>query len=149
MQNFLVELQRRSPDETTRLLAQAVLQGDLDGLPCLMDRLLETGVTPMQSLRVGQCYLLRTTRHGCYTGRVKAVSFTDVVLSEAAWLPDQDSVGDALRTGQLEIVDPFPDEVIISTAILIDAAPWPHPLPREVRRYEVAGPFEDSSDIPF
>ncbi len=84
----------------------------------------------MQSLKIGQGYLIRTTE-GPYTGRVRSVSFTDVVLSEAASVSLGPPLHEVLRTGNLPRVDPFPDEVTISAAIIIDATPWQHELPRE------------------
>ena len=84
----------------------------------------------MQSLKIGVCYLIRTVTH-YYTGRIKSVSPTDVVLQDAAWIPDTGRYSDALRTGTLAEVEPYPNEVIISCAAVVDAAEWKHPLPRE------------------
>src|SRR4051794_28956173 len=82
---FLLACWHQSRDAAVRDLARATLEGDLDALPVLWDRLHETREPLMQSLKVGACYLIRAGgRH--YTGRVKSVSFTDVVLEEAALL---------------------------------------------------------------
>jgi hypothetical protein len=130
-----------SPDETARRLAQAVLGGDLDALAVLWDRLEETGATDMQSLKVGQCYLISTT-HAWYTGRVKSVSFTDVVLQDAACVSHPQVRHETLTTGELAVVDPYPDEVILATGSIIEAALWNHPLPREPKGYS-------ADEIPF
>jgi hypothetical protein len=84
----------------------------------------------VQSLQVGACFLIRTVTH-YYTGRVKALTATDVVLGEAAWIPDTGRYHEALRTGVLREVEPYPDEVIVSLTAIVDAARWDHPLPRE------------------
>jgi hypothetical protein len=139
--NLLRAVLAGSPDETARGLARAVLEGDLDALAVLWDRLEETGATAMQSLNVGQCYLI-TTPHGSYTGRVKSVSFTDVVLEEAAYVAYLQRRHETLTRGELIVVDPYPDEVILATGFIIEAARWGHPLPRE-RRGDLA------DEIPF
>jgi hypothetical protein len=36
-----------------------------------------------------------------------------------------------VRPGSLAEVEPYPDEVIVATAAIVDAARWDHPLPRE------------------
>ncbi len=139
--NLLCAVLAGSDDETARGLARAVLEGDLDALAVLWDRLEETGATAMQSLKVGQSYIINTS-HGCYTGRVKSVSFTDVVLEEAAVVIYLHQRHLALTRGELASVDPFPNEVIVATAAIVDAARWDHPLPREPKLYT-------GDDIPF
>ncbi len=141
--SFLLALYRCSRSLTARGLARSALEGDFDALPLLWDYLHETGVSAMQSLKVGECYLIRT-RDSAYTGRVRAVSFTDVVLGEAAWLPHIPGLHEALRNGELSHVEPYPDEVILSTAVIINASRWLHPLPRELKR-----PVLNDEDIPF
>lgn len=84
----------------------------------------------MQSLKVGTCYLIRTVTH-YYTGRVKSLTTTDVVLEKAAWIPDTGRYHEALSHGNLREVEPYPNEVIVSLAAIVDAAPWDHPLPRK------------------
>jgi hypothetical protein len=84
----------------------------------------------MQSLKVGEAYLIRTVTH-YYTGRVKAVSTTDITLGEAAWIPDTGRYHEALKTGHLNRVEPYPDEVIVATGAIVDAAIWGHELPRD------------------
>jgi hypothetical protein len=141
--NLLLWLLAHSADSTASRLAEAVLEGDLEALPILWDRLQETGVSPMQSLKVGQSYLLRSSTYS-YIGRVKSVSFTDVVLEEAAVVHYPLHHHDMLRTGELTFVDPYPGEVIVATGAIIDAVAWPHPLPREPKGFATG---ED--EIPF
>jgi hypothetical protein len=108
----------------------------------LWDRAQETGEPFMQSLKIGQNYLIRTME-GSYTGRVKAVTFTDVVLGEAASVRYLPPLHEVFRTGNFLMVDPFPDEVTISAAVIIDAAPWPNTLPRKPMGIDPDG------EIPF
>lgn len=84
----------------------------------------------MQSMKIGECYLIRTVTH-YYTGRVKSMSPSDVVLEDAAWIPDTGRYSEALQTGGLAEVEPYPDEVIVSMGAIVDATVWKHPLPRE------------------
>jgi hypothetical protein len=127
---LLVSLCGHSRDEVARHLAQAALEGDGAALHSLWDRLQETGEGMMHSLQVGECYLVRVAG-GYYTGRVKRVSLTEVVLGEAAWIDNIGPYHKALRTGNLQLVDPYPDEVLVSAWCILDAVRWPHPLPRE------------------
>src|SRR5262245_11886967 len=115
----------QAPDPAVRSLARAALEGDAAALPALWDRLQETRGHAMQSLNVGRAYLIRTFQHS-YVGRVKSVSFTDVVLTEAAIIPTYSVTRyhEVLRTGHLQIVDPLPGEVIVSAGVIIDAIPW-------------------------
>jgi hypothetical protein len=129
---FLLSLLSRRRSAPIQGLARAALEGDAGVLPFLWDYLHECGERAMQSLRVGECYLIRTTAY-TYTGRVRSVSFTDVVLGEAAWIPATGGYHEALRTGNLAAVEPYPDEVILSTAAIVDAARWEHKLPREAK----------------
>jgi hypothetical protein len=143
MHRLLDVLFKHCGDVTIRQLARAVRDGDYDAIPCLWDRAQETGEPFMQSLKIGRCYLIRTA-NGSYTGRVKSVTFTDVVLGEAAFVGWPRQVHETLRTGNLNTVDPFPDEVTVSAAVIIDAAPWDHDLPREPK-----GGDTDGDDMPF
>lgn len=80
------------------------------------------------SLVVGKSYFIRTvTFH--YTGKLKAVTKSDLVLSDAAWIADSGRWADALKNGTLNEVEPYPGEVVISRAAIVDASEWKHPLP--------------------
>jgi hypothetical protein len=110
------------------------LQEDEWILPILLDYLQdEMGVDFMMALEVGQAYLIRTVTH-YYTGKVKYVSFTNIILEEAAWIPDTGRFSECLRTGNLQEVEPYPGECIINAAAVVDACRWNHKLPREAKR---------------
>jgi hypothetical protein len=84
------------------------------------------------SIVVGQAYFIRTvTMH--YTGRVRAVTASDVVLEDAAWIADSGRYHTALETGALSEVEPIPDHVIVGRGAIVDCVPWKHPLPRAVK----------------
>ena len=86
----------------------------------------------MHSLEIGKAYLIRTVTMA-YTGRVVAVTDTDIVLENAAWIADTGRYHEALVDGSLNEVEPYPDQVIVGRGGLIDAAQWSHPLPREAK----------------
>lgn len=82
------------------------------------------------SFELGQTYLIRTVTM-YYTGKLKSVSDTDFVLENAAWISDTGRFSDALKTGDLNEVEPYVDDVILNRDVIVDATFWPHPLPRE------------------
>ena len=81
------------------------------------------------SLVIGTKYLIRTVTH-YYTGRLVAVTDTDLVLAGAAWIADMGRFSDALKNGTLNVVEPFPGNAIVFRGGLIDAAEWNHELPK-------------------
>lgn len=84
------------------------------------------------SFEVGKCYLIRgVTMY--YTGRLASISDTDLVLADAAWIADTGRFSDALRTGDLNEVEPFALPVIVPRSSIVDATEWTHALPREQR----------------
>ena len=113
-------------------LARAAFAGE-DCLFALQDALLEEGVSAMLSLTVGEPYFV-TTVTKYYTGRVKSLSFGELVLVDAAWIPDTGRLSDFLRTGKANEVEPYPDEqpVHLSMGIIVEATPFAHKLPRKV-----------------
>jgi hypothetical protein len=82
--------------------------------------------------QVGKAYFIRTVTH-YYTGKLRALTDSEIVLSDAAWIADTGRFSEALKTGKLSEVEPFPDEVVISRGAFVDACEWTHPLPREVK----------------
>ena len=79
--------------------------------------------------QVGQNYFIRTVTH-YYTGKLERVTAKELVLSSAAWIADTGRFHDALKTGKLNEVEPFEDEIIIGRGALIDVTRWKHELPR-------------------
>ena len=82
------------------------------------------------SLLVGENVFIRTVTL-YFTGRIKSVTASDIVLEDAAWIASTGRWADALKTGKLDEVEPYPSRVIVSRAGIIDVTPWTHDLPRE------------------
>jgi hypothetical protein len=139
----------RSADATARWLAQAALAGDLSALYGLWDRLEETGGSSVQALQVGECYLIQTTQ-GCFTGRVKSVSFVDVVLSQAAYVGKLATQNCARyqRSTDFSSITPIPEDVILYTSTLLAAFKWTNRLPRRAKGRQMTHHYQDY-DIPF
>ncbi len=84
------------------------------------------------SLRVGTWVIIRTVTH-YYTGEITAITDTDIVLKDAAWIADSGRWNKALTEGVFEEVEPFPDDCVVMRDKISDVAPWRHKLPREVK----------------
>jgi len=79
--------------------------------------------------KVGQSYLIRTVTM-IQVGRLEAVYEQELVLSSASWVADTGRFHNALKTGKLAEVEPFPDVAIIGRGSIVDAAEWSFVLPR-------------------
>lgn len=81
---------------------------------------------------VGSNYFIRTVTHHL-TGKLVKVTSKELVLEQAAWIADDGRFHDALKTGNLNEVEPFPGDlqVIVGRGALIDAVIWNHALPRD------------------
>lgn len=88
---------------------------------------------PRHPWLINQCYFIRTvTMH--LTGRLVDVTEQELVLEDAAWIADSGRFSEAMKTGALDEVEPFPgDKLIVGRGAVIDAWAWPHTLPREVK----------------
>lgn len=70
---------------------------------------------------IGEIYLIRTVTM-IDTGRVVRVTEQEIVLTEAAWIPDTGRFADAVQKAEFGEVEPFPDgEIIIGRGTVIDA----------------------------
>lgn len=65
-----------------------------------------------------------------YTGLVVELTATDVVLDDAAWIADTGRFADALKTGALNEVEPYPGAVAVPRSSICDSSEWLHELPR-------------------
>jgi len=96
----------------------------------------ETKVTKKANtgnLMVGRNVFIRTVTH-YYTGKIGAVTKHSVVLTDAAWVADTGRFGEALATGVLFEVEPYPDgPVDVMLGGIIDVCEWSHALPRKVK----------------
>jgi hypothetical protein len=75
-------------------------------------------------------YVRTLTFH--YTGHVVSGDEHSLVLEEAAWIADSGRFGEALLSGMLNEVEPFPAGLVYVSAI-VDVTEWRHELPRETR----------------
>ena len=70
---------------------------------------------------IGGMYLIRTVTM-FDTGRIVAVTPTEIVLEDAAWIADTGRFSDAVKAVNFSEVEPFPDgKVIINRGAVIDA----------------------------
>jgi hypothetical protein len=92
-------------------------------------RLLGGSQSNSHSLEVGTRVLIRTVTL-YYTGRIVAVTDSDIKLEDAAWIADCGRFTDALISGELSEVEPYPDGCVVSRGAVIDVSPWSHELPR-------------------
>jgi len=65
----------------------------------------------------------------------KLVYFDDkeLVLENASWVADSGRFNNALKTGKLEEVEPFVNNVIVNRSSIVDATEWDHELISEVK----------------
>jgi len=76
----------------------------------------------------GKPYIIRSATM-TNVGRVKKICGGFLVLEDAAWVADTGRYFDALSTGVLNEVEPYPDGCFVAVTGIIDAAPWNHSLP--------------------
>jgi len=79
---------------------------------------------------IGQAYFIRTGTN-YLTGKLAAVYGNELVFTDAAWIASTGRFTQAMNTGILEEVEPYPREVIVNRQFVVDATEWSHPLPRE------------------
>jgi hypothetical protein len=86
---------------------------------------------PSHPFQIGQNYFVRTVTHHL-TGKLVEVFPTEIVLVDAAWIADDGRLMDALKNGEFNEVEPFPDgvQVIIGRSSIIDAQVFGHKIPR-------------------
>ena len=70
---------------------------------------------------VGKKYFIRTVTHH-HTGKLVAFGPKEIVLQDAAWIADDGRLTDALRSGQFNEVEMFPNgNVLVGRDSIIDA----------------------------
>ena len=78
---------------------------------------------------VGNKYLIRTVTH-YYSGRIVAIYTHELVLEDAAWIPDTGRLGDCLKDGKFNEIEPIPGRLIIGRGAIVDCIAWEFDLPR-------------------
>ena len=81
---------------------------------------------------LGESVFIRTVTY-YYTGRVVNVTPQVVTLEKAAWIADTGRFSEAMESGDLSEVEPYPGEVNIMIGSIVDYIKWPHPLPLKVK----------------
>lgn len=79
---------------------------------------------------IGKNVFVRTVTHH-HTGRLAAADDRFLHLEAAAWVADDGRFADALSSGVLNEVEPFPGDCFVSVGALIDVCEWTHELPRD------------------
>ena len=82
---------------------------------------------------VGKSYYFRTVTH-IELGEVESICGVFVTLKNASWIAEAGRHYDLLKTGKFDDyseIEPYTFGSIVNTSSLINAAPWPHKLPRK------------------
>ena len=84
--------------------------------------LLNTQPASLHPYAVGENYLIRTVTM-TYTGKLVEVGDKELVLVDAAWIPDSGRWADAVAKGTFNEVEPYPDgeRVVIGRGAILDA----------------------------
>lgn len=101
---------------------------DLEKLKCFFN----TEKCDDTAFEKDKSYLIRTVTL-YYTGRIKQITSQELVLEDAAWIPDTGRFSECLSDGKFNEVEPFQNDVIIPRSSIIDATLWTHKLPRSVK----------------
>lgn len=83
---------------------------------------------------IGKNYIVRTVTM-IYTGKLVDVGATEIVLVDAAWIPETDRFMQFVANGSVKECEPYPDgrRVIIGRGGLMDAVVLEKELPRSQR----------------
>jgi hypothetical protein len=82
---------------------------------------------------IGEPVIIRTVTN-YYTGRLTAIDAQWIELDEAAWIADTGRWHQALGTGVLNEVEPYPDgPVFVGVGAVVDLCKWGHDLPRTAK----------------
>lgn len=79
---------------------------------------------------VGKAYLLRTVTH-IVVGKVVSVKGKFLMLEQSSWVADTGRYHDALVTGKLNEIEPYPCGNGLNYTALIDFCEWVHELPSD------------------
>jgi hypothetical protein len=80
--------------------------------------------------KIGQAYLIRTITM-IYTGRLLEVYPQELVIEDAAWIPETARWADTCKNGNVNECEPYPEgKVIIGRGAILDVCEWNTELPR-------------------
>ncbi len=69
---------------------------------------------------IGKNYFIRTVTMS-QTGRLVAITNQELVLADAAWIPDTGRFHNSLINGNFDEVEPFVNDVIVGRGAIVDA----------------------------
>ena len=75
-------------------------------------------------LELEKVYAIRTVTM-IYTGRLKAINEQELLISEAAWIPDTERWADFVATGAHKEAEPYTKDVVINRGAIIDVTEIP------------------------
>ena len=70
-------------------------------------------------LQVGKIYLFRTVTM-IYLGRIKAMTKTELLLEECAWIPETERWAQCVAEGKFKEVEPYAKDVVLFKGALLD-----------------------------
>lgn len=81
---------------------------------------------------LGKKYFIRTVTM-YLLGELIFISDKELLLRNASWVADSGRFNEAFKTGNLDEVEPFVNDVIVNRGAIVDATEWMHDLPREAK----------------
>jgi hypothetical protein len=96
-----------------------------------MKTICDTETDPLAEY-LGSNVIVRSVTH-YYTGKLMGYDDKWLVLHDAAWVPDTGRWAEALATGKVTEVEPYPRECLVGVGGVIDISPWTHDLPQTVK----------------
>jgi hypothetical protein len=79
---------------------------------------------------IGQNYFIRTITY-FLVGNLVSVYEYELVIKDAAWIPETGRYSDSFKKGEFEEVEPLDGNIIIGRQSIIDCAQWTKELPRK------------------
>jgi hypothetical protein len=80
----------------------------------------------------GKKVFIRTVTN-YYTGLVKKLDKSGIILEQAAWIADTGRFSNALSTGVLNEIEPYTSPIWIPLTAIVDATSWNFDLPKVVK----------------
>lgn len=108
--------------------------GELKQIAAIVGIQQQQPATPQHFFEIGKNYIVRTVTM-IYTGKLVDVGPTELVLVDAAWIPETDRFMQFVADGKVKACEPYPDgrRVIIGRGGLMDAVVLDKDLPRSQR----------------
>ena len=90
--------------------------GEIKQLQCLLG---DKRTVAANSIKLGETYFIRTITN-YFTGKVASITEMDIVLENAAWIADTGRFNAALKNGEFDEVEPYPNPVIVMIGAIVD-----------------------------